>query len=297
MTVRRARPIADKVLKKLQKQQRSKVVDLSAFRAGKKQAEYLQQSIVNDQRLAALHPAHAPYVFAQNQLSVMAEILTSLPELDRLNEPLALAEDAYMPAGPPMSPLTRSYFTCWTLFDVAAGNARETLCTTAIAVGQKCGMDEGLLILFELMQASRMGFYRHEGVDKDALVLRELVTDRECRAICPAGYTGAAGELLFARVLPPVTEHDVHVIFTTPYLLMAPSESDWLAYFDRTLTAATPQKRLEAYEQHLKYGPVRDYWPEFVFEAYVNFKPELIFLTGLPDVPESRPHSRINQDV
>jgi len=43
-------------------------------------------------------------------------------------------------------------------------------------------------------------------------------------------------------------------------------------------------------------GPVRDYWPEFVFEAYVNFDPEVILLTGLPDVPESRPHSRINQN-
>jgi hypothetical protein len=141
------------------------VVDLSAFRSGRKQAKYLQQSLVNDQSLAALHPAHAPYVFAQNQLSVMAEILTSLPELDRLNEPLAVAEQTYMPSGPPISPLTPSYFTCWSLFDVAAGNARETLCTTAMAIGQKCEMDRSLLNLFELMQASRMGIYRHEGVD------------------------------------------------------------------------------------------------------------------------------------
>lgn len=161
MAVRRARPIADKLLRKLQKQHRSQVVDLSAFRAGKKQAEYLQQSVVSDQTLAALHPAHAPYVFAQNQLSVMAEILTSLPELDRLNKPLASAEEAYMPSGPPISPLTPSYYTCWTFFDVAAGITRETLCTTAIAIGQKYGMNKSLLNLFELMQASRMGIYRH----------------------------------------------------------------------------------------------------------------------------------------
>lgn len=123
----------------------------------------------------------------------------------------------------------------------------------------------------------------------DALVLRELVTDRVCRAICTSGYSGEAGELWFARVLPPATEHDVHVVFTTPYRLMASFESDWLAYFERTLTEAMPQKRLAAYEQHLKYGPVRDYWPEFVFEAYVNFQPGVVLLKGLPDVPESRP--------
>ncbi len=44
----------------------------------------------------------------------------------------------------------------------------------------------------------------------------------------------------------------------------------------------------------MKWGPARDYWTEFVFEAYVNHRQDMIFLTGLPDVPESRPHSRVN---
>ena len=38
----------------------------------------------------------------------------------------------------------------------------------------------------------------------------------------------------------------------------------------------------------------RDYWTEFVFEAYVNHQTEAIFLAGLPDTPESRPHSKVN---
>ena len=38
----------------------------------------------------------------------------------------------------------------------------------------------------------------------------------------------------------------------------------------------------------------RDYWSEFVFEAYVNHRSDVIFLAGLPDVAESRPHSRVN---
>ena len=44
----------------------------------------------------------------------------------------------------------------------------------------------------------------------------------------------------------------------------------------------------------MKFGSARDYWSEFVFEAYVNYRPDVIFLTGLPDVPESRPHSTVN---
>ena len=42
-------------------------------------------------------------------------------------------------------------------------------------------------------------------------------------------------------------------------------------------------------------GSPREYWAEFVFEAYMNHRPEVIFLKGLPDLPESRPHSVVNR--
>ena len=35
------------------------------------------------------------------------------------------------------------------------------------------------------------------------------------------------------------------------------------------------------------------YWNDFVFEAYVNHRKDVIYLTGLPVVPESRPHSKV----
>ncbi len=41
-------------------------------------------------------------------------------------------------------------------------------------------------------------------------------------------------------------------------------------------------------------GDCRTYWNDFVFEGYVNYRTEAIFLAGLPDVPESRPHSAVN---
>jgi len=46
----------------------------------------------------------------------------------------------------------------------------------------------------------------------------------------------------------------------------------------------------------MKYGLSHDYWLEFVFEAYVNFQPDVVFLQGLPDVEESRPCSPMNLD-
>jgi hypothetical protein len=41
----------------------------------------------------------------------------------------------------------------------------------------------------------------------------------------------------------------------------------------------------------MKYGPSRSYWNDFVFEGYINYCTEAVFLAGVPDVPESRPHS------
>ncbi len=37
------------------------------------------------------------------------------------------------------------------------------------------------------------------------------------------------------------------------------------------------------------------FWLEYVFEAYASHRAEAVFLIGLPDIPESRPHSRVNE--
>jgi len=51
-------------------------------------------------------------------------------------EMVSRAEDLYWPSGPPMSPLTGSYFTSWACFDACVGAANETIGTCIIAVGQ-----------------------------------------------------------------------------------------------------------------------------------------------------------------
>lgn len=294
MTVRRSQPIAEKVLSKIQRYQRSKVVDMKVFRAGKQTAEYMAHSVTADAELAKLPPAHAIYVYAQNRLSVMAEQLLMLKELDRLSRTFNEASELYTPVGPPMSPLTTSFYTCWSLFDVAAGLGKETLATIAMAVGRRMGMHEELLRLFGNMQASCMAIYRHEGIDREAIILRDLVTEQVFRVICAAGYQGKEGELWYVRVFPPPgPEFEEHVVFTTPYLLINPSESEWRAYFARTLPDGEPAQIQAAYTRHMKYGPSRLFWTEFVFEAFVNFRTDVIFLEGLPDVAESRPHSPV----
>lgn len=274
---------------------RSKIVDLRDVMTGKKNAEELQKTVSTPEELADLHPAHAIYAYAQNQVSVIFEQLIGLKEMDRFARLLSRAEDEYMPSGPPMSPLTLSFFYCWAFFDACVGLAEETVGTTIIAVGSAFGMRNDLVSVIGLMQNSRMGVFVHEGVEKDKVVLRELVTDKVCKAICPSGYHGQKNELWYVRVFPPpVPSLEEHVVFTTPYLLIKSDESEWQAYFSRTLPDTSIEERVVAYEHHMKFGPTRNYWTEFVFEAYVNHRSDVIFLTGLPDMPESLPHSRVN---
>ena len=286
------RPLANRLVKKMQNHMRGKVVDLQSVMLGRGNAEALQKTVVTQQELAALHPAHAVYVYAQNQVSVMAEQLTALKEMARFVKLISKAEEEYLPSGPPMSPLTPSFYTCWALFDACVGRAEETIGTTTMAVGAAFGMHHELVGVIDLMQQSRMGIYVHEGVDEDKVVLRELVTEKTCRAISPSGYLGHRGELWYVRVLPPslpgTTEH---VVFTTPYVLLNPGEAEWQAYFRRQLSDSSLKDCVATHEHHMKFGPTRDYWTEFVFEAYVNHRADVIFLEGLPDVPESRPHS------
>lgn len=292
---KRGLPIAEKLVVKMKKHGRSKVIDIKLVMAGRASAEELQKTVVSREDLAKYHPAHAAYVYAQNQVSVMSEQLTALPEMARFEKLISKAKDEYLPSGPPMSPLTPSFFTCWAFFDACVGLAEETIGATAMAVGAAFGSDNELVRVMGLMQQSRMGIYHHEGATGDTVVLRELVTDAVYRAIVPSGYRGRRGELWYVRVLPPPLPGGTeHVVFTTPYLLLNPGIPDWRAYFHRTLPDAPMQDRIAGYEHHMKFGPTRNYWTEFVFDAYVNHRTDVIFLEGLPDVPESRPHSRIN---
>jgi hypothetical protein len=69
----------------------------------------------------------------------------------------------------------------------------------------------------------------------------------------------------------------------------------WQTYLDRTLPKIASDPTL-AYQRLMKRGLDERFWLEYVFEACANHRAEAVFLRGLPDVPESRPHSRIHED-
>lgn len=196
-----------------------------------------------------------------------------------------------------MSPLTKSYFWSWALWDLSVGVKRETLGSILLAVARSQGMDTLFVGILAKLVQSRLGLHVHEGTAEGRIQLRELVTDETRVCLCPAGHEGVVGELLLARVLPqPSPAISEHVVITTPYLIIAPDVAAWRKYIVRTLPKIGGADQKAAYHQLMKHGLDERYWSEFVFEAYVNHKPEVIFLRGLPDAPQSRPHSRVNAD-
>lgn len=232
-----------------------------------------------------------------NACNVFFEQLSQVADLERFADIINAAEDEYLPSGPPMSPLTKSYFSSWAYFDLGIGIGRETLATTALALGEAFGMNAEFARVLEDLQGSRMGVHVHEGVENDHVILRELVdgTTRVCH--CPSGYAGKAGEVWLVRVLQPsLPQSDLHVVFTTPYVFLETDEAAWLAYFDRVLVQAPRERRVEAYAKLMKWGQTRDTWNRFVFEAYAGSGAGAVYLRGLPDVAASRPHSDINME-
>lgn len=291
----------------MEKELRRKVINFEAFRLGAERAANLERGVVPEEKMRGMDPLHAVYTYAQNKLSAIVEDVAQLPMCAELAEAYSAAEEEYLPSGPPMSPLTRSYFFCWAVFDSHVGKDRETLATVAIDLCRRLGMEPSVVRLFEYLQDSRMGLYVHEGGVGTHVMLREFITGTTHRCAVPAGYGGRPGEIWYVRVLPEPFESmgfGYSLVFTTPYVIsrqeagrfVFADPQDWVAFFERTTPKTGVSDADQAYAHLMKYGLSPHYWNDYVFEAYVNHQPDMILLAGLPDVPSSRPHSCVNAD-
>ena len=297
--------IAEKLKRRLGKTRaRHKPTSLSKLRRLVRHVESEVGPAKSPHGLRGYHPTHAVYLATQNMVSYLAEEMSALPELHEYAEIVGQAEDEYMPSGPPFSPLSTSYFTAWAFFDAPFGPDRETIGTCLLDIGPELGLSADYTAAIRLMQHSRMGIYEHQGIVSERVHLQELISGRSYTCLVPAGYLGHAGELWYARVLPPsFADSDDSVVFTTPYCLIAPGRGAWTAFLDRTmpktglprnaptLTETGIVTGYPALEVLMKYGLSPNYWHEFIFLAYSNYRSNVIFLTGLPDIPESLPHT------
>ncbi len=300
-------PISKKVLAELKKVKNKKIIDLNEMKEAKEYAKDLNKTIISEEKLAKYDPLHAAYIYAQNKVTVLVEQLSVLPALSKLTNNLIQADDIYLPSSPPQSPLTKSYFQCWGAFDLCAGIKKETFGTIILNLLKNEKADPELLKTIECMQNSRMGIFVQKGNSEHYILLEELVTGQEIKTIVPTGYQGGKDQVWFARVMPepyPELNCDYWVVLTTPYILaemkgngvFPATREGWEAFFDRNLKADGKQDTLKKYHSLMKYGKNRQFWNEFIFEGYVNYQQDMIFLAGYPDIPLSMPHSKENRE-
>jgi hypothetical protein len=240
-----------------------------------------------------LEPVHAAYAFMQNFTSYFAEGMSQLPEMRAWANVVTKAEDEYMPSGPPMSPLTASYFWMWAAYDLRIGKSTDTLATCQIAMNDLLQLNPYQLDTAKKLSGSRMGIYEQIGTEGQRILLRELITDKHFICHCPTGYRGRQGELWYVRLVPPLEPQlgDYWVAMTTPYILPGDSRADWIDFLKRTMVHCDGSNDRTRLCNLLKFGLEPNYWNEFVFKAYCNYQTEAVFLTGIPDIKATLPHA------
>ena len=286
--------VADKIAKKAASQVRAKVIDLSEYRAGRERA---LEAGLDGSRFKQLveegyDPAFAFYTSGLSLVANFAQVISSMPEGRAYNKAVAKAEDEYVPEGPPISPLTASYFNQWAFFDLQFGSSKETIGTCILTVAEATGMPAWMADIVRPMQQSRMGFYHHVGLEGKFVLLKDIVTQEVKRCHSSAGYLGKRGQIWYVRLLPPPSPMvNYHVATTTPYVVLDGKESKWLDYFAREISRMPYIGRNKPADADylLKHGPSLNHWNEYVFLAYVNHQNDAVFLAGIPDILESLP--------
>lgn len=250
-------PLADRLIRKLQQKPGRQMQDLSLF--------FRSRAVTGE-----LGPG-CPCSQMMTQLNEAYEHLLSVPELGPLFDRLEQAMDEFSPSQPPTSAVTTAFFHAWAFLDLAQG--QETLGTICLALGRALGMHPQRLQCLEGMCATRPGLYLNEGKQKERVLLKSL-EDSVVRPVSVAnGHLGSKGELWLVRILGGET------ILAAPYVLRSPALKEWQRYLERH-----PRPGV-----HFKEGLSWDYWLRFIYEAYSGHSSSAITLTGLPDVPESRP--------
>lgn len=269
-----------------------KVISIKAMSEAKKTAAENINNIASIKELVdnGHSPIYAIYANTINMLSIFGEQITTLPPLHTIYDFIAKWQDIYDPSFPPISPISKSYFTCMTLLDAAFGEDKETVGTCFLSLIDRLPLDPIQIEAARKLNASRMGIYEVLQAKGEFFQLRELVTEKNLNAYIYSGYIGEPGDLIFVRLAPPLENiEDCFVGLTTPYKFIHQSRESWLQYFNRHNIIPKSVGVESMLYRHLKYGKSRTYWSEYIFYGYYNFFPGVILLTGFPDQQNTLP--------
>jgi hypothetical protein len=237
-------------------------------------------------------PLHVKYILGHEFAIMFSDAMPEYKEFDEYFDLVVDAENHYVADPDETTPVTGSYFSLWSLFDLRFGADRETIGTCLLDLLTDIQADPTVLRLMRALSDSRMSVFQHQGSDGPYVRLRELVTGRELRCHSTSGRAGSPGELWFVRLGPPLDEaHDYYVTLSTPYVLTDATVDDWTAYLNKSLLTPEVGQPQNLHEL-LKFGKQPMSWHGFLVRAFQYADDHAVYLAGLPDVPSSLPNAR-----
>lgn len=283
--------ISETLIKKIDRSIKSKVFeihDIQHLKNVKSELNILIQKIYSN---PDYDPVFKIYIIAQNILSVFIEEVSKFKEFNKFNKDFHELEYEFMPAGPPMSPLTKSYFTYWLFFDYKLGKKKETIGSLFLEISKTFNIDEKIIKAVKYLNDSYMSFYQVIEINRKLIKLKELITDNVVDCICPSGYKGNNKDIIYARIVPNLFDrNDYSIIVTTPYIIILYQMEDWVSFFNRQGINKSDNNYVRKFINFLKYGHNLNYWNNYIMDAYVNHTDNCIYLTGIPDIKGSKPH-------
>ncbi len=283
-------PLTQKLLKELRSARKSNIIDLAPLREARKAQRQLSEDL--RAQAHAFPPQHGAWMEHLLTLTNLGNSMLRSRALAKLAERIEAAHELYMPGGPPMSPIYDSVFVCWYTLDLGVGPRRETLFSMLADLAAPLGLPTPLANVLRIAADSSLGIYRVTKLGEARVRLESLATGMGVDAALPQGMD-PTGPLWLTRLLPPLIQGPPDwVVWTTPYHLEDTSaEADWRAYFERV--APESKGRVERVTRHFKRPPKASFWLDYILDAYAGVRAEsgAVCLTGVPDRPETLPHS------
>ena len=238
-----------------------------------------------------IDPLHGVYTAVQNVSSIFAERVSEYIEFKPYYDIVAAAEDEYMPGGPPLSPLTRSYFTTWAFFDVRFGPDQETIGSCLLDAGAKLGFEPKVMEAIRCFSESRMGIYERLQSKGGAMPAAGADHRADVRLLRRQRLSRPEGRAVVRPALPPARTRRLSRGFHDALCPLEFHEGglDGLSEAVVGLVGIAGAKPPVAF--HEIWACRRTSGMSSSVEAYANYQFDAIFLTGLPDVPASLPHA------
>jgi len=284
----------------------------------------VQLPAIKDDGDGSLPDQVRPFFAHYTTLVRTAVMLLQLPQLNTLMRRFEAIEEEFMPGGPPMSPVYDSYHTVHVVCDDALGAAAETPASIIARLTAGDPTRAAFHALASAMHASHLDLYEALRAEGTSATLEHVRNGTRIDVLLSGPFL-RTGDLLLGRVLP---FSGALYMIESPYLLRA-GRKTWLEYFARVEerfaararasgnAASTPsasvkpkQKKgkgakpkrkskpgsanasstkFSPLDRHLKFGDTWRFWLDFIMDAYSGERNGIVYLSGVPDRPETLP--------